>query len=126
MVFWITGKSGSGKTTLAARLAKMLRRHPERYGAPIILDGDEVRGYFPDSGFTDKKREEHIMRIARFAAILEKQGYTILIALISPKKIWRQKARALFDKSELLYLPDGTLWRGTKYEVPDQEEFNGK
>ena len=126
MVYWITGRSGSGKTTLAARLAGMLKRHPERYGAPIILDGDEIRGYFPDSGFTDKKRREHIMRIARFAAILEKQGYTILIALVSPKKIWRQEARALFYESELLYLPGGTLWRGTKYEVPDQEEFHGK
>ena len=63
------------------------------------------------------------MRIACFSALLEAQGYTVIIALVSPKKAWRQEARAIFKESKLIYVPGGTLWKGTTYEEPDEEEL---
>jgi hypothetical protein len=63
------------------------------------------------------------MTVANYAAIAEKQGFIVIIALISPKKEWRMKARKKFDKSMLIYLPDGILWEGTEYEIPDHEEM---
>jgi len=120
MIIWITGKAGAGKTTYAKNVMKSCWF--KLFHKCILLDGDDVRKYFP-TGFSDKEREEHIMKIARFAALLESQGFTIFVALVSPKKKWRQEARKLFKKSELVYLKGGMLWEGTTYEIPDEEEL---
>lgn len=120
MVYWLTGKSSSGKTVYAKRL----KRQFEEMGSKVVLlDGDEVRDQFSNEGYEDKDREKHIMTIANFASILEKQGFIVIIALISPKKEWRMKARKLFEKSMLIYLPGGFLWEGTDFEEPDHEEM---
>jgi len=120
MVYWLTGKSSSGKTVYAKRLKKQL----EKLNAKVlILDGDEVRDQFNNKEYDDESRLDHIMSISKFAAIAERQGFIVIIALISPKKEWRMKARKLFDKSMLIYLPDGMLWEGTEYEEPDHEEM---
>ena len=87
-----------------------------------MLDGDEVRIHFP-TGYEDKDREENIMRIAKIAAIAESQGFVVIVALVSPKKIWRMQGRKLLKESMLIYMPGGTLWEGTEYEEPDHEEM---
>jgi len=120
MVYWLTGKSSAGKTVYAKRL----KRQFEKLGAKVLLlDGDEVRDQFHNNEYDDESRLNHIISIARFAAIAERQGFVVIIALISPKKEWRMKARKLFDKSMLIYLPGGILWKGTEYEEPDHEEM---
>lgn len=120
MVYWLTGKSSAGKTVYAKRL----KRQFEELGAKVLLlDGDEVRDQFNNKEYDDEARLNHIMSIASFAAIAERQGFVVIIALISPKKEWRMKARKLFDKSMLIYLPGGMLWEGTEYEEPDHEEM---
>lgn len=120
MVYWLTGRASSGKTVYAKRM----KRQFEKYDAKVLLlDGDEVRDEFQNKDFDDESRLNHIMTIARFAAIAERQGFIVIIALISPKKEWRMKARKLFDNSMLIYLPGGMLWEGTEYEEPDHEEM---
>lgn len=120
MVYWITGASSAGKTVYAKRIKK----HLEKFGAKVLLyDGDEVRDVDGNVDYSDESREKHIMTIAKFAAIAERQGFVVIIALISPLKEWRMKARKLFDKSILIYLPGGTLWDGSTYEIPDTEEI---
>ena len=120
MVYWITGRSSSGKTVYAKRLKRFL----EDLGCKVLLlDGDEVRDQFGDTEYTDESRLDHIMKVAKFASIAEKQGMVVIIALISPKKEWRMKARKLFEKSMLIYMPAGHLWEGTTYEEPDHEEM---
>jgi len=120
LVYWFTGKSSSGKTVYAKRLKRQL----EALGQTVLfLDGDEVRDIFTNDSYEDSAREIHIMRIAGFAAIAERQGITVIIALVSPKKKWRMKARKMFEKSMLIYMPGGFLWEGTEYEEPDHEEM---
>jgi len=120
MVYWLTGKSSAGKTVYSKRLKRQL----EKLGAKVLLlDGDTVRDQFQNNDYDDEARLNHIMTIAKFAAIAEQQGFIVIIALISPKKEWRMKARKLFDKSMLIYLPGGILWEGTTYEEPDHEEM---
>lgn len=121
MVYWITGKAGAGKTHYANALAKELRVKGENV---VLLDGDDVRKYFP-IGYDDEARHEHIMRIAKIAQILEQQNVTSICSLISPKKVWRDEARALFSRSMLVYIPGGKLWENTEYEVPTFEEIYG-
>jgi len=110
MVYWITGRSGAGKTTLANRIAKQTNG--------IVLDGDKIREHFP-SDFTDEGRENNIMLIAKFAALLEEQGFTVVVACISPKREWRKKAQSLFNECIEICLPFGELWEGTDYEEPE-------
>lgn len=120
MIYWITGKSSSGKTVYAKRL----KRQFESLGADVLhLDGDEVRDLNSNQDYSDEAREEHIMNVSKFAAIAERQGIIVIISLISPKKEWRMKARKLFDKSMLIYMPGGYLWEDTEYEKPDHEEM---
>ena len=120
MIYWITGRSSSGKTVYAKRL----KRQFDELGAKVLLlDGDDVRDTFSNQEYTDEARLKHIMRIAGFASIAESQGFIVIIAVISPKKEWRMKARKLFDKSMLIYMPGGHLWEGTDYEEPDHEEM---
>jgi adenylylsulfate kinase-like enzyme len=119
MIYWITGRSSSGKSVYSKRL----KRHLESLGDKVlILDGDVVRSYFP-TGYSDEEREDNIMRIAKIAAIAEEQGFTVIVAVISPTKKIRMKARKLFNESILIYMPGGFLWEGTEYEEPDHEEM---
>ncbi|MHC4882277.1 MAG: adenylyl-sulfate kinase [Planctomycetota bacterium] len=52
--------SGSGKSTLAEQLYE----HLERLGKDVEqLDGDILRGVFPNTGFSKEARDEHIARV---------------------------------------------------------------
>lgn len=116
MVIWITGKAGAGKTVVSQKLSRSVQD-------AVLLDGDKMREHFA-ADFTDDGRKENIMRLAHFAAILEDQGFTPIVACVSPKREWREEARKLFKESILIYLSGGTLWEGTTYEEPDAEEMS--
>lgn len=117
MIYWITGKPGAGKTYHAQELKEKLEWNGR---SVLLLDGDGVRKYFP-TGFSDEEREEHIMRMAKIAAIAEQQDINVIIACVSPKKEWRNKARKLFKESQLIFVTGGDLWPGTTYEDPTDE-----
>jgi len=85
MIIWLTGASGSGKTTLAKALVKKLRNY-------VILDGDEMRDSISvGSGFSEKERTEHNLRVARLAKVLETQGFNVLVSVIAPYPELREK-----------------------------------
>ena len=115
MVIWITGRARAGKSTTAEALQKCIP-------GSIILDGDAVRRDFPTT-FDDAGRRENIYRISKLAAMVEMQGQVAIVACVSPRKEWRDAARTLFRESLLVYVPGGTLWPGTTYEEPDDEEL---
>lgn len=102
-VIWFTGLSGSGKTTVAQFVrANLLVR-----GQPcMILDGDQIRSIFPKTGFDKKSREAHISQTARMAALLESQGITVLVSLISPYESTRQYARSISKRFIEVYMAD--------------------
>ena len=89
MIIWLTGASGAGKTTLAKALVKKLRNW-------VILDGDEMRDSISvGSGFSEKERTEHNLRVARLANVLEKQGLNILVSVIAPYPDLREKVNLI-------------------------------
>jgi adenylylsulfate kinase-like enzyme len=114
-VIFITGRAGAGKTTLAKNLAEAIS------GGAIVLDSDEIRKIYP-TGFSDTERLHHILRMAELAEKFRARGFLVIIAAIMPKKLWRKAARKRVAESALVYVPGGTMWEGTEYEEPDEEE----
>ena len=99
-VLWFTGLSGSGKSTVASALETVLHQRGIR---TYILDGDNVRhGLNNDLGFTETDRIENIRRIAEVAKLMVDAGTVVLTAFISPFKLEREMARALFEEDEFV------------------------
>jgi adenylylsulfate kinase len=91
-VLWFTGLSGAGKTTIAEAVYRHLADQGQRVE---LLDGDQIRGLFPATGFSKQARNEHVRRVAFTASLLEKHGVTVIVSLISPYLESRQFARSL-------------------------------
>jgi len=91
-VLWLTGLSGSGKTTLAERLYEELDAMGKDYER---LDGDVLRGVFPNTGFSRESRDEHIKRVGFMASRLEHHGVIVIASFISPYHEARQFVRDL-------------------------------
>lgn len=77
-VIWITGLSGAGKTTLARALLPHLPH-------AILLDGDEMREAMSEvaSGYDADSRKRLGLTYARWARLLARQGFTVVVATIS-------------------------------------------
>lgn len=91
-VVWLTGLSGAGKSTLAEALYQRL----EVSGRPVErLDGDVLRGVFPNTGFSKEARDEHIKRVGFMASRLEHHGVIVVASFISPYREARTFVRKL-------------------------------
>jgi len=90
----MTGLPGSGKSTIAAGLKHRLETE---YGRNVeLLDGDEVRkGLSSDLGLSREDREEHARRVSYLAKVLARNGVVSIVALISPYRSSRARAREL-------------------------------
>lgn len=97
---WMTGLSGAGKSTLSKEIAA----HFSAHNLPIcILDGDELRaGVASDLGFTRQDRAENCRRTAEIAKLLNAQGITAIVALISPYEVDRQMARRIVGENRFV------------------------
>lgn len=91
-IVWLTGLSGSGKTTIARALEQLLRNDAR----PVcVLDGDCLRrGLCSDLGFTPADRQENIRRVGEVARLFADAGLVCIVALISPYRQDRARARA--------------------------------
>ena len=120
MVLLIVGKSGAGKTTHMKTLAKELRLS----GVNVVdIDSDTVRNARGNKDYSDEGRKKHLLELAHIAKISEGVGAVVLIACMAPRREWRDMMRLEWKQSRLTYLPGGTLWPGTEYEVPHEDEY---
>jgi len=120
MVILITGKKGAGKTHYSQALAKELTDA----GIPVAtFDGDTLRSETGNKDFTDKGRILNLIRAARLARQREYAGDIVICSFIAPQKEWRDMMRGFWNESRLVYMPGGTLWEGSTYETPNDDEF---
>ncbi|MFZ6713085.1 adenylyl-sulfate kinase [Undibacterium sp. TC9W] len=98
--WWLSGLPGAGKTTLAQNLARHLR---EQSIAVCVLDGDEIRqGLSKDLGFSLTDREEQGRRTAEMARLLNLNGISAIVALVSPSMRGRALARGVIGHDKFV------------------------
>lgn len=91
LVVWFTGLSGAGKTTLAKSVECQLRKRGYR---TVLLDGDKLRADLcSDLGFSMEDRSENVRRASVVARMMAETGLICLVALISPFRADRLRAR---------------------------------
>jgi adenylylsulfate kinase len=113
---WLTGLPSAGKTTIAKVLIERLTARG-RYAE--LLDGDEIRrGLSADLGFDRASREVHAGRVAFVAKLLARNGAIPIVALISPYRTSRAKARAEIGRFVEVYV-------STPLEVCEQRDVKG-
>ena len=97
---WLTGLSGAGKTTVA----EVLRDRLQRSGIhPVMLDGDIVRhGLCKDLGFTSEDRDENVRRVVEVARLIMDSRVPVIVALVSPFRKEREKARKTLGRDSFL------------------------
>ncbi len=95
-VLWLTGLSGAGKSTLAMGLQRRLFGRGRQV---YVVDGDNLReGLNRDLGFSPAERSENIRRAAEVARLFAEAGFIVLVSLISPLAVDRQRARRLIGE----------------------------
>lgn len=88
---WITGLPASGKTALAKVL---FQRLTEARIKADLLDGDELRKTVSkDLDFSLEGRREQARRVAEMAALSSRKGIVPVVALVSPYRADRERAR---------------------------------
>ena len=101
-VLWYTGLSGSGKSTVANKLEELLASQGAQ---TYLLDGDNIRfGLNSDLGFEEKDRRENIRRVSEVAKLFADAGTIVSVAFISPYREDRERARAIVEKSGLVFV----------------------
>jgi len=99
-VLWLTGFSGAGKSTVSRELE---RRFFDRRIRSYVLDGDSLRsGLNRDLGFSRQDRGENVRRVAEVARLFVEAGVVAIVALISPYREDRERARSLFAPGEFV------------------------
>ena len=96
LVFWFTGLSGAGKTTVASRVSEALTR---RGILVFVLDGDVFRAsQSRHLGFSESDIKQNNALIAEHCARLRSEYDVILVPIISPYAVSRQKAREVLGQ----------------------------
>ncbi|MCR4279718.1 MAG: adenylyl-sulfate kinase [Candidatus Zambryskibacteria bacterium] len=114
-IIWLTGNVGAGKTSIAYLLKEKMNA--------IVLDGDELRASIStDLGFSRKDRDEHNMRVARLAKILNGQGFNVVVSVIAPFQSTRDNITELINPF-WIYIKGGKVGEDMPYEVPKNPDL---
>jgi len=90
-LIWFTGVPASGKSTIATGVEEELKKR----GIPVEnLDSDEIRkNLSPDLGYTPADRDMNTKRLAFLGKMLSRNGVGVLVAAVSSKRSFRDRAR---------------------------------
>ena len=85
---WLTGLSGAGKSTTTEAMKAQYEAEGTRI---VVLDGDDLRGGLSrDLGFSNEDRDEQVRRAGEIAIVMAHQGFIVVVALVSPRRIARE------------------------------------
>lgn len=96
MILYIIGQPASGKTTLAKNFLTHFGKENT-----IIIDGDDLRDIFQNKDYSEVGRRKNIERAQDIALFMNRKGFTVLVALVSPYKDQRDIFKKLADVVEI-------------------------
>jgi bifunctional enzyme CysN/CysC len=118
VVWWFTGLSGSGKSTLVNEVSVTLTKQGIAHS---VLDGDSLRlGLNKDLGFSEPDRIENIRRAAEVAKLMADSGLIVLVSLISPYRVDRERAAEIVGDSRF-----HEVYVSTPLEMCEQRDPKG-
>lgn len=93
---WFMGRPASGKSTLASRMESVFRNE----GIAVEnLDGDEIRQRLhPELGFSREDRLTNNRRTALLCKLLNRNGISVVNAMITPFRESQRKARTIVQE----------------------------
>ncbi|WP_438350775.1 adenylyl-sulfate kinase [Paenibacillus sp. FA6] len=99
---WLTGLPSSGKTTTALALTAALRESGFKVEC---LDGDDLRREIGrELGFSKEDRLENIRRAVYISKLLNRNGVTTIISMITPYLEMRDYARVALESYVEVYV----------------------
>ena len=102
VILWLTGLSGAGKTTIAQHLEHKLR---ERERPVERLDGDDIRQNLSQGlGFSRQDRDINVRRVGYVANLLNRNGVTVIVSLISPYRAIRDELSSTLNNFIEIYI----------------------
>lgn len=90
IVVWLTGLPQSGKSTLARRVRDRIASRR----SCVLLDSDAVRAAIGETGYGVGDRDAFYRMLAGLAALLAREGHTVVVAATAPRRAYRAAARA--------------------------------
>ncbi len=91
-VLWFTGLPLSGKTTIADSVYDAIKK----MGIDVErLDSRDVRGLFPEEGFTRGDRIRHLKRVAHLIRVLQNNGICVVASFVSPYREAREIVKSM-------------------------------
>lgn len=94
-IIWFTGLSGSGKTTISNFLKKKLKSKNFKV---FVVDGDKFRKKNDTkSKFTKSNIISNNLAIIEYIKKIKKNYDYILVSVISPLRVTRNKAKKIFE-----------------------------
>lgn len=101
-VVWLTGLPCSGKSTLADELEKYFQLQEKPFQK---LDGDLLRTTISkDLGFSAADRHAQSERVAYIANMLALHGVNVIVALVSPSRSMRARAKEICSTMVEVYV----------------------
>ena len=86
----------------------------------VVLDGDDLRtGLSRDLDFSGAGRDEQVRRAGEIALLLNRQGVTVIVSLISPRAVARRAVRSLHVAAGLAFLE---VYIATPLEVCERRD----
>lgn len=117
-VYWFTGLPCSGKSTLSNALDLALHNLGLH---TYLLDGDNLRmGLNRDLGFALEDRCENVRRLAEVACLMADAGLIVMVAAVSPSRVYREMARAIVGNGRFV-----EIFVSTPIEVCEERDVKG-
>ena len=67
----------------------------------LVIDGDDVRsGLCRDLGFSIDDRKENVRRVSEVAKLMTRNGFVVIVSLISPTKEIREYAKKIIGEDD--------------------------
>ena len=118
MIYWLTGQPGHGKTVLS----KMLKHYIELKENTTVfnIDGDDLREILTNKDYSRQGRENNIKTAHSIARYLEKQGFDVIVSLVSPYRELREEFKSLGNITEI-YVHTTEIRGREQFHVEDYE-----